>query len=126
EVQDVVSELAERCCRRRAREAGADDDDGVLALVGRVDQLHFELVPVPLLANRPAGNLRVELHSCTCPLWCTYAQTAITMNAPATSTASTLLARSTRGVHRACVRPSDCTALEVPCQRCEPTTSIET
>ena len=56
EVQDVVAELAERRRRRRAGQAGADDDDRVLPLVGRVDQLHLELVPVPLLRDGPAGT----------------------------------------------------------------------
>jgi hypothetical protein len=36
---DLVAELGERGARRRAGEAGADDDDLELALVGRVDQL---------------------------------------------------------------------------------------
>ncbi len=60
EAQDVVAQLAERRGRRCARQAGADDDDRVLALVGRVDQLHLELVPVPLLGNRARRNPCVQ------------------------------------------------------------------
>ena len=59
EVQDVVAQLAERGGRRGAGEAGADADDRVLPLVGRVDQLHLELVPVPLFGDRRrTGSLR--------------------------------------------------------------------
>ena len=67
EVQDVVAELAERCRRGGAGQPGTDDDDRVLALVGRVDQLHLELVPVPLGGDRAGRNPRVELHARTAP-----------------------------------------------------------
>ncbi len=70
EIQDVVAQLAKRRGRGRAREARADDDDRVLALVGRVDQLHLELVPVPLFPNWAGRNLCVELHTCTVPPCC--------------------------------------------------------
>ena len=56
EAQDVVAELAERGGRRRAGQAGADDDDRVLPAVGRVDELGIEAVPIPLLRQRPAGT----------------------------------------------------------------------
>jgi hypothetical protein len=39
-----------------AGEAGADDDDRELALVGGVDQLHLEAVAVPLLFDRSVGD----------------------------------------------------------------------
>ena len=58
EALDVVAELAERAGRRRAGQSGPDDDHRVLAAVCRVDQLRFELVPIPLLGERPAGSLR--------------------------------------------------------------------
>ena len=57
EALDVVAELAERRRRRRPGQAGADDEDGVFPPVGGVHQLRFELVPVPLLGQRPARNL---------------------------------------------------------------------
>ena len=62
EAQDVVAELAQRRRGRGAGQAGADDEDGVLAAVGRVDQLRFEPVAIPLLREWPAGDLGVECH----------------------------------------------------------------
>ncbi len=59
---DVVAELAQRRGRRRAGETGADDDDLELAAVGRVDQLVFELAPIPLVGDRSAWHARVEDH----------------------------------------------------------------
>ena len=54
----LVAELAERGRGRRAGQAGADDDDLELALVGRVHELDVELVLVPLLARSgPSGIL---------------------------------------------------------------------
>jgi hypothetical protein len=44
---DGVAELAERCGRRRAGEAGADDDDLILAAVRRIDEFVFELAADP-------------------------------------------------------------------------------
>jgi hypothetical protein len=56
EAGDVVAELGQRRCCRRSGEAGADDDDLVLALVGRVDQLEVELGLGPLLADGTGGR----------------------------------------------------------------------
>ena len=98
EIEDVVAQLAERRRRRRARQPRADDDDGVLALVGRVDQLHLELVPVPLLGNRPGGNLRVKRHRAPFAFRC--AHTAMTMNPLAMSTAMIFPSSRIRGVQR--------------------------
>ena len=66
EAQDVVAELAERRGGRRAGQAGADDDDGVLAAVRRVDQLRLEAVTVPLLRERAAGNLGRVIEAWSC------------------------------------------------------------
>ena len=64
EARDVVAELGERRGRGAAGEAGADDDDLVLALVRRVDQLHLELRAfVHFCSIGPDGNACVELHS---------------------------------------------------------------
>ena len=52
EALDLVAQLGQRRRGRSARQAAADDDDVELALVGRVDQLHVELVFVPLLGER--------------------------------------------------------------------------
>src|SRR5207237_7866162 len=59
EAQDVVAELAKRRSRRRARQPGSDDDDRVLAFVGRVDQLHLELVAGPLYRHPSTGHAPV-------------------------------------------------------------------
>src|SRR5574344_129240 len=59
---DIVAELAEGSRGGSAREAGADDDDRELALVGRVHELEFEFVAGPLFSDRAAGNFRVENH----------------------------------------------------------------
>ena len=60
EAEDVVAQLAKRRRGGRTREAGADDDDGVLAPIRRVHQLRFEAVTVPLVGERSAGNFGVE------------------------------------------------------------------
>src|SRR6185295_18186774 len=59
EALDVVSELGQRRRSRSTRQAGAHHDDRVLALVGWIYQLHFELAPVPGRFDRPGGQLRV-------------------------------------------------------------------
>ena len=53
----LVAELGEARGRRRAGQAGADDDDLEAALVRRVDELDVELVVVPLLFERAGGDL---------------------------------------------------------------------
>src|SRR5208337_2921268 len=53
----VVAEFAEAGGGSAAGEAGTHDDDVVLALVGRVDQLELELVFVPGLLNRAGGGV---------------------------------------------------------------------
>ena len=60
EGQDVVAQLGERGGGRRAGQPGPDDDDRELPLVGRIDELELEAVPVPLLLHRPAGDLGIE------------------------------------------------------------------
>ena len=122
EIQNVVAQLAERRRGGRAAQPRADDDDRVLALVGRVDQLHLELVPVPFLREQTGRNSCVELHDRT-PLKC--AHSAMTMKPPAMRTAIALPAGRMNRVHAGLSRPSDWKPLEMPCHRCEPTTTIE-
>src|SRR5687767_2956679 len=55
-----VAEFAEGRCGGCTGETGADDDDLVFAAIGRVDQLRFELVLLPLFLEGAAGNLGVE------------------------------------------------------------------
>jgi hypothetical protein len=58
----LVAEFAERRGRRGAGEAGADDDDLVLPLVGRVDELDVAEMLGPFLLQRTARDLRFEFH----------------------------------------------------------------
>src|SRR5262249_28260257 len=57
EALDVVAQLGQRRGGAGAGQAGADDEDAVLALVGGVDQLHVEAVLVPLAFERPGRDL---------------------------------------------------------------------
>ena len=57
EALDVVAEFAEAGGGGAAGKAGTYDDDVVLALVGRIDQLEIELVFVPGLLNRAGGGV---------------------------------------------------------------------
>ena len=60
EVLHLVAQLGEGRRRGGAGQAGADDDDLVLPLVGRVDELDVALVLAPLVGERAGGNLGVE------------------------------------------------------------------
>jgi len=60
EALHMVALLAERGGRGGPGQAGADDQDGVLASVGGVHQLHVEAAAVPLLLERPRGDFAVE------------------------------------------------------------------
>ena len=67
EALDVVAELGHGGRAARARQARPDHDDRVLALVGRVDELHLEAVLVPLLVEGTGGDVGVELHGLGAP-----------------------------------------------------------
>ena len=60
---DVVAEFAQRGGGRAAGQAGANHDDAVLALVGRVDQLHVELALVPRLLDRSGRDSGIQFHA---------------------------------------------------------------
>ena len=62
EVQDLEPELTQGRRRGAAGEAGAHDDDPVLSLVRRVDELHVELVLLPLALDGPRRDFGVERH----------------------------------------------------------------
>ena len=51
-----ITELGEGGGARGAGQAGADDDDLVFALVGRVDELDLRLVLAPFFGERTGGN----------------------------------------------------------------------
>ena len=58
ELHDVVALFGQGGAGRAAGEAGADDDDGVLAAVGRVDQLGLEAAACPSARRSgPSGAL---------------------------------------------------------------------
>ena len=60
ETLDVVAELGERGGGGSAGQSRADHDDVVLALVGRIHQLHFEAGFVPGLLDGTAGDFGVS------------------------------------------------------------------
>src|SRR5262249_28130423 len=124
EAQHVVAELAERRRGRRPCQPGADDDDRVLALVGRVHQLHLELVAIPLARDRSGRHPGGERDATHGRPPARSAHGAMTMTPPVMSTAAALPNILTRGVHRAWSAPSDWTLLDTPCHRCDPTTSM--
>ena len=63
----LIAQFRQRRRRGRARQAAADDDDVEFPFVRRVDQLHIELVLVPLLRERAGGNFGVEFHFSAAP-----------------------------------------------------------
>ncbi len=56
----LIPEFSEGRGSRGPCETGADDNDLKLAAVGRVDELGFELVILPLLFERSGGNPGIE------------------------------------------------------------------
>src|SRR6185369_785502 len=58
EALNVVAELRERGSRGATGQARAHDDERVLTLVGGIDELELELVPLPLRLDGPAGDVR--------------------------------------------------------------------
>ena len=63
EALDVVAELGQAGGGGAAGEAGTHHDDGVLALVGGIDQLEIEAVAVPGRFDRASGGFRIEFHA---------------------------------------------------------------
>lgn len=60
ELDHVVALFGEGRTGRSAGEAGADDDDGVLAAIGRIDQLGLEAAGVPAFGDGSLGGLGVD------------------------------------------------------------------
>ena len=56
----LVAEFSEGCGCGCAGETSANDDNLKLAAIGRVDELGFELVILPLLFERPRGYPGIE------------------------------------------------------------------
>ncbi len=116
---DVVAELGQRRRGRGAGQAGADHDDVVLALVGGVDQLEVEAVLVPLLGDRPVGDLGVEFEAHWAPPR-KQAQIGMAAKAPATATAKRMPTTLMIGVYLGCSMPRVWKALWKPWLRCRP------
>ena len=68
ETLDVVSELTQRGGGRRAGQPGPHDDDVVLTLVLRIDQLVVRLCVLPFPFDRSRWDLRFQLHQRTTPI----------------------------------------------------------
>jgi hypothetical protein len=60
---DVVAELPQGGGSGAAGEAGADHEDFILALIGRIDQFEIKLVTIPRCLNRSGRTFAVEYHS---------------------------------------------------------------
>lgn len=60
ELDDVVALFGQRRPGRAAGQPGADDDDGVFAPVGRVDELGLEAAGVPPFGDGTLGGLGVD------------------------------------------------------------------
>ncbi len=135
ELDDVVALFGQRGPGGAAREAGADDDHGVLAAVGRVDQPRLEAARVPALVDRSGGGLGVGDRlagrvvgvrghgQLTTPV--------MTPTGTATKPAVSSSARALAVVLRARSRvrlpaPRVWAALQKPCRTCRPTASIAT
>src|SRR3989337_3044876 len=65
---NVVPKFTKTCRSRCSRQSCADDNDGVLPFVGRVDEFHGETVGIPLFLYRTSRNLRVKLHLMLAPI----------------------------------------------------------
>ncbi len=62
ETAHFVAEFAESSGCGSTGQSGADNDNGVTALIGRIDQLHVEASPVPSRLDRARRKTRVEFH----------------------------------------------------------------
>lgn len=136
ELDDVVTLFGERGARGAAREPGADDDDGVLAPVGRVDQLGLETALVPALVDGTGRGLGVDdrltgrvVHVLSSHVQLTTPVMTPTGTAmkPAVSSSARTLAVALRARSRARLpTPRVWAALQKPCRTCRPSASIAT
>ncbi len=58
----VVAEFGQGCRSRSAGKAGSDNEDGIFALVGRVDQFQVPAMVVPFICKRSGWTFAVEYH----------------------------------------------------------------
>lgn len=138
ELDDVVALFGEGGAGRAAREAGAHDDDRVLAPVGRVDQLGLEAALVPALGDGSGRGLGVD-DRITGPVvrvggegsHVQLTTPVMTPTGTARKPAVSSSARTSATVLRARSRvrlptPRVWAALQKPCRTCSPTASIAT
>src|SRR5690606_12358025 len=121
---DVVAELAERRGGRAAGQAGADDDDGELALVCRVHQAGAELALLPPLLDGTGVGLGVaDLRAFDVIHWTTpNVMASGGARKPTTRTAATSPASPFSALFRLrLATPRVWKALQMPCRRCRPT-----
>ena len=79
---DLVAQLGQRRRGRRPGQPGAHHQDLEASLVGRVDQLHRELVVVPLVSNGSVRDPGVEHRHRTTPCAAIAAARAIAVGTP--------------------------------------------
>ena len=130
ELDDVVALFGERGAGRAAGEAGADDDDGVLAAVGGVDQLGLEAAACPSArrrgrrapwCRRPARRSRSRRSQRSCQLTTPVMTATGTATKPTVSTSARTLATVLRArSRRALPTPRVWAALQKPCRMCRP------
>src|SRR5262249_61042237 len=111
---------------RAAGQAGADEDERVLPLVGGVDQLQLKLAARPLVFERPAGDFRVEVHGTSLPMIPKRTASGIDVLPTKTTTATTRLAPCNSGIQRGWLRPSDWNRLWKPWLRWKARKAIAT
>ncbi len=57
---NVIAQFAKTRSRGRARQAGADNNDGILTLISRIHQLHFKARAIPLTFYWTGGYTRIR------------------------------------------------------------------
>src|SRR5690606_11072953 len=128
-----VALLAERGRRRRAGQAGADDDHVELPPVVRRDELHVELVVRPLVGEGTRRDVAVELADHP---WASSYSMQLTMTSPSTrqsglSSALTRPAKRTARLRRheaqrGLFRPRLWNIDQAPWNRCTPRARLAT
>ena len=113
-VDDPIPQLAERGGGRRARESSSDDDHGVFPLVRRTDQLHLELVPLPLGLERARRDARIQRRRAAHRIHPANTATGMSANPTATATATTTATGRWKGCGVGRATPSVRAELQTP------------
>src|SRR5690606_11324322 len=127
----AVARLAERRGGRAARKTGADDDDGQLAAVRRVDEARLVLARGPLLGDRDrrcrgvgdrVAHGEVVGHQLTHPKKSANAGSRIPKTMSSARTVAVAL--SSRRRPGLVLAPRSASAAQNPCRRWKPTAAI--